>query len=186
MNRDEALQMLGLGADADEEQIRDAHEQKLFEHKNDLLQKFMVPTLLLKRVKLLEQFVLVEGALAIVEEVAFDFSHDLSGNYHTQTLFLEAYERNGSDLKLYTMNISSFDALLLCAFEFVDLQEVYMAVFKEQFNEYSEALPEEVNTRDMIDTGTLLQGLKAGVLDANMIWNIERELARISKIITLS
>jgi hypothetical protein len=84
------------------------------------------------------------------------------------------------------MNASGYRQLMDVIAELIDLQEAYMELFKEQFNEYSEALPEEVNTRDMIDTGVLLQGLKAGDLHAHMIWNIERELARISKIQKLS
>ncbi len=75
-------------------------------------------------------------------------SHDLTGPYFTQTIFLEAYERSISDLKLRLMNVSSFQALCDATIELSDLQEIYMGMFKEQFNEYSEALPEEVNTRD--------------------------------------
>jgi hypothetical protein len=50
------------------------------------------------------------------------------------------------------------------------------------FSEHYSALPEEVNTRDMIDTGKLILQLKAGNPDDKMAWEIEKELARISKI----
>ncbi|MFM9984792.1 MAG: hypothetical protein ACKVOK_06130 [Flavobacteriales bacterium] len=182
MNLEEAKNIFGISPELGQEEIQELIEQKLFENKNDVLQKYAVPTLLLKKLKQLN--LLGDAEELIFGKVAVsDFpSHELTGPYFTQTLFLEAYEKNISDVKLRLMNVSDFRSLCDATVELSDLQEIYMEMFKEQFNEYSEALPEEVNTRDIIDSGTLLQGLKAGELHAHMIWNIERELARISKI----
>jgi hypothetical protein len=186
MNLEEAKNIFGISPEKGLEEIKDFIEQKLFEQKNDVLQKYAVPTLLLKKLKLLNPMAEAEEVI-LGKTATLDFtSHELTGPYFTQTLFLEAYEKNISDLKLRLMNVSSFHALCDATAELSDLQEIYMEMFKEQFNEYSEALPEEVNTRDIIDSGTLLHGLKAGELHAHMIWNIERELARISKIQKLS
>lgn len=185
MNREEALSIFELNTASTDEEIREQWEQKLFAQKNEALQKYMVPTLLFKKIRTLEPIAEGESVLLSIlpKEVP---DHKFVGPYHTQSAFLEAYEENVSTLKLALMSAASFNELLDAMAELADLQERYMDFFKEQFNEYSEALPEEVNTREMIDTGTLLQGLKAGDLHAHMIWNIERELARISKIQKLS
>lgn len=62
-------------------------------------------------------------------------------------------------------------------------QEYYMVLFRMLYNEFSEALPEEVNTREMIDTGKLLLALHLGTLDERTVWDIEKgEIARIEKI----
>jgi hypothetical protein len=57
-----------------------------------------------------------------------------------------------------------------------------MLRFTEFFSEYSEALPEEVNSREIIDTGKLLLTLKQNQIDNKMSWAIEREISRIKKI----
>jgi hypothetical protein len=54
MNREEALTILQLPDTHSPEDWTEALEQKLFEHKNDVLQKYMVPTLLYKKIKQLE------------------------------------------------------------------------------------------------------------------------------------
>ena len=186
MNLEDAKNIFGISPELGSDEIRDVIEQKLFEHKNDVLQKYAVPTLLLKKLKLLTPLADAEEVILGKQSNSDFASHELTGPYFTQTLFLEAYEMSISDVKLRIMNVPNFRLLCDATVELSDLQEIYMEMFKEQFNEYSEALPEEVNTRDIIDTGTLLQGLKAGELHAHMIWNIERELARISKIQKLS
>jgi hypothetical protein len=43
-------------------------------------------------------------------------------------------------------------------------------------------LPEEVNSREMLDTGKLLVALKNDQVDNKMSWAIEREISRIKKI----
>jgi hypothetical protein len=186
MNLEDAKSLLGIAPDLVLDEIKDALEQKLFEHKNDVLLKYSVPTLLHKKLKQISPLADAEDLILGLNDTPDFQSHELIGPYFTQTLFLEAYEKNISNLKLVLMNVTRFRSLTDVMIELADLQEVYMEIFKEQFNEYSEALPEEVNTRDMIDSGNLLKGLKAGELDARMIWNIERELARISKIHKLS
>jgi hypothetical protein len=54
------------------------------------------------------------------------------------------------------------------------------------FNEYAEALPEEVKSREIIDTGKLLQALKTNQVDNKIVWAIEREITRIDRITRLS
>ncbi|MFN0032788.1 MAG: hypothetical protein ACKVOR_11565 [Flavobacteriales bacterium] len=182
MDKESALQLIGAGVAATAEEIGDLIEQKLFEQKQDALQKYMVPTLLLKKTKQLEAWCDAETVLgfsAQIDDVAFA---TLTGRQSTQTIFLEAYEQALSEHKLRMMNAQSFAQLMHAINQMATLQELYMVRFRDQFNEYSEALPEEANSREALDTGTLLQGLKSGELSASMIYAIEKELARISKI----
>lgn len=80
------------------------------------------------------------------------------------------------------MNAASFQNLSLALNALIDLQENYMHRFLFLFKEYSEALPEEVNSREMLDTGKLLLALKNDQVDNKMSWGIEREISRIKKI----
>ncbi len=181
MNMEQALQQFKLGAGLTSEQIEEALEQQLFELKNEVLTKYMVPTLLVKKLTSLLQ--LAEAETLLLNKVQTEtYEHGLAGPYHSQTLFMEAYEKEVSALKLLTTQTASFNNMLCVIDAWIDMQEHYMTMFKEQFNEFSEALPEEANSREIINTGALLMGLKAGELDTNMIWSIERELARISKL----
>jgi hypothetical protein len=95
---------------------------------------------------------------------------------------ISQYEEQISHLKLEVMNSRTFHQLHRVMKALVLAQEYYMVLFRMLFNEFSEALPEEVNTREMIDTGKLLLALKSGQLEERMIWDIEREIARIEKI----
>ena len=80
------------------------------------------------------------------------------------------------------MQLTSFSKLEQITLALIDWQESYMLRFTELFNEFSEALPEEVNSREMIDTGKLLLALKQNQIDNKMSWAIEREISRIRKI----
>jgi hypothetical protein len=95
---------------------------------------------------------------------------------------LESYESALSNLKLAVMNSASFNHLSKTLNALIDLQENYMHRFLMLFKEYSEALPEEVNSREMLDTGKLLVALKNDQVDNKMSWAIEREISRIKKI----
>jgi hypothetical protein len=181
MNRDQALQHFKLGAHATQDEINEALEQQLFEQKNDVSAKYMVPTLLIKKLTSLRHAA-EYATLLTGEGIVVPYTHELEGPFHVQSVFIEAYEKEVSKLKLYTSQASSFTNLINATEEWIDLQETYMNLFKEQFNEYSEALPEEANSREIINTGALLKGLKSGELDATIIYSIERELARISKL----
>jgi len=95
---------------------------------------------------------------------------------------LEQYEARISQLKLSIMQSNSFAGLRPIVQQLIRLQEDYMHAFRKLFSSYSEALPEEVNSREMMDTGKLLHALKQGEPDNKMVWAIERELTRIKKI----
>jgi hypothetical protein len=103
-------------------------------------------------------------------------------NPPNRIVLLEQYEKQISALKLALMESATFHQTHKVIQAFILTQEYYMVLFRILFNEFTEALPEEVNTREMIDTGKLLQALKSGDPDNRLTWEIEREIARIDKL----
>ena len=173
---------MGIESSHDFDEFVNRHEEKLFEWKQDVLQKYMVPSLLRIKVKILSQLIAAEQALSLGKDEIIGHNGSLILPNTGKVEFLESYESGLSDLKLQLMNSSSFKKLEEILTGLIEWQESYMQRFIELFNEYSEALPEEVNSREIIDTGKLLLALKQNQVDNKMSWAIEREISRIKKI----
>jgi hypothetical protein len=172
------LTLLSLPSHSDPGEVQDAYDQKLFEARQDLLQKFAVPSLIRKKIKVLDAFCQLES----VESTALSEAPFGTTTMTDKIEFLERYEEKMSVLKLAISTAPTFSALCAKANSLALQQDYYMVLFTLLFSEHYSALPEEVNTRDMIDTGKLILQLKAGNPDDKMAWEIEKELARISKI----
>ena len=181
MDKIQACQLFGLAESATQEEIETVTEEKLFHYKNEVLQKYMVPALLKNKLQTLQELALAESLLrntgpqnAVAEAWTSDPADRIS--------FIEEYEEHTSHLKLATTQSNSFGQLHSVIRTFIVSQEYYMVLFKMLFSEFSEALPEEVNTRQIIDTGKLLLALKSGTLDNKQTWEIELEITRIDKL----
>jgi hypothetical protein len=182
ITKQKAMALMGIESTHDSDEFINRHEEKLFEWKQDTLQKYMVPSLLRSKQKIISQMIAAEQALSLVKEEA-QLSIELPRLSHTDKIdLLESYESGLSSLKLMLMQLTSFSKLEQITLALIDWQESYMLRFTELFNEFSEALPEEVNSREMIDTGKLLLALKQNQIDNKMSWAIEREISRIRKI----
>ncbi len=173
---------MGIESSHDFDEFENRHEEKLFEWKQDILQKYMVPSLLRSKQKIVGQLIAAEQALSITDaNEPFQINEPiLSGSGKIDVL--ESYESELSSLKLQLMNSTSFKQLENVLSAIIDLQEKYMLRFTQLFHEFSEALPEEVNSREIIDTGKLLLALKQNQIDNKMGWAIEREISRIKKL----
>lgn len=182
MERIQALSIFGLAESADHDALLYAIEEKLFTLKNEVLQKYMVPTLINKKISAIQDTILAEYILLGGDIPAGNDIRHWSSSPPDRIAMISQYEEQISHLKLETMNSRTFHQLHKVMQAFVLAQEYYMVLFRMLFNEFSEALPEEVNTREMIDTGKLLLTLRTGQLDERSIWDIEREIARIEKI----
>lgn len=183
-----AMELLGLNPSDDEETIREQLELLLFDFKKEILSKYMVPTLLRKKEGQLDAFIRAESLTTQVARKAHndEKAEEWNSLPADRIEFLERYEQHLSELKLQLTQTNSFAALKPIMKALILAQEYYMALFKMLFNEYAEALPEEVNSREIIDTGKLLQALKSGLIDNKMVWAIERELTRIDRISRLN
>lgn len=184
MTKQMAMELLGLGPADDQESIREQIESLLFEFKKELLSKYMVPSLLRKKEAQLDAFIQAESAVdtAVLTEAQAVEPEQWKALPAHRIEFLEQYEQHLSGLKLQLMQCNSFSALKIVMHQLILSQEYYMALFKMLFNEYAEALPEEVNSREIIDTGKLLQALKSETIDNKTAWAIEREITRIDRI----
>jgi hypothetical protein len=183
MEKAEALKIFDLTSSAEKEDVLNAIEENLFQLKKEILQKYMVPALLQKKLQQIQELMIAEyvlhSELASNEEPS---PLPWTENPTDRIVLLEQYEKQISMLKLSLMDSKSFHQVHKIILALILTQEYYMVLFRILFNEFSEALPEEVNTREMIDTGKLLTALKAGELDNKQTWEIEREIARIDKI----
>ncbi|MBL0316047.1 MAG: hypothetical protein IPP69_09780 [Flavobacteriales bacterium] len=182
MEKNQALSIFGLTESSDQEELFNAIEEKLFALKNEVLQKYMVPTLINKKINSIQdimvaEFILLGGQIPVGNEI-----RHWNSSPGDRIAMISQYEEQISHLKLETMNSRTFQQLHKVMQAFILTQEYYMVLFRMLYNEFSEALPEEVNTREMIDTGKLLLALRSGTLDERTVWDIEREIARIEKI----
>jgi hypothetical protein len=182
ITKQKAMALMGIESSHDFDEFENRHEEKLFEWKQDILQKYMVPSLLRSKQKIVGQLIAAEQALSITDaNEPFQINEPiLSGSGKIDVL--ESYESELSSLKLQLMNSTSFKQLENVLSAIIDLQEKYMLRFTQLFHEFSEALPEEVNSREIIDTGKLLLALKQNQIDNKMGWAIEREISRIKKL----
>lgn len=182
ITKQKAMALMGIVSSHDFEEFENQHEQKLFEWKQELLQKYMVPSLIRSKLKPIGDLIRAEQILEIKKASGEYSTHSFQLSDADRIGMLESYESALSQLKLVIMNAASFQNLSLALNALIDLQENYMHRFLFLFKEYSEALPEEVNSREMLDTGKLLVALKNDQVDNKMSWGIEREISRIKKI----
>jgi hypothetical protein len=182
ITKQKAMALMGIESSHNFEEFENQHEQKLFEWKQELLQKYMVPSLIRSKLKLIGDLIRAEQILEIKKASGEYSTHSFQLSDVDRIGMLESYESALSQLKLVIMNAVSFQNLSLALNALIDLQENYMHRFLFLFKEYSEALPEEVNSREMLDTGKLLVALKNDQVDNKMSWAIEREISRIKKI----
>jgi len=175
--------MLLLDEQADTEMIQTAMEEKLLAAKKEILTLLPVPSLIKKRQLNLSMWIDAETITSasssegnqIARESQIDKAQD-------RIAFLESYEQLMSVIKLEVMNSASFKGLSEVISEALRLQTAYMTGFKKFFSEYTEALPEETKSREMIDTGKLLNAIKSNNITSDITWEIEKELARITKL----
>ena len=183
MNRTEALNLFNIQAGSDSSEVQNAIEEELFLVKKEVLLKYVVPRLLAKKTPQIHQLTEAELLLTGAKDVpATNDSSRWAEEPGDRISFLEHYEQHVSCLKMELMECKSFHQLGTIVGAFISTQEFYMTRFKRLFQGFSEALPEEVNTREIIDTGELLMALKKGEPDNKLTWEIELELARIGKI----
>lgn len=185
ITKQKAMEMLGLNFADDREAIEEKLDAMRFALKNEILQKYMVPSLLRKKEPLLQSYAEAEASIQAASEEPIERPEQWKSLPENRITFLEEYEIKLSELKLRIMQATSFAELNAVMEVLILTQEYYMALFKLLFSEFSEALPEEVNSREMIDTGKLLQSLKSGQIDNKTVWAIEREITRIDRIARL-
>lgn len=178
----EAQKIFGLDNTATPEFIVETIESKLFTLKQEVLQKFMVPSLLKNKLVILKQLSEAENLLDTENSHPVENQHSWTSQPADKVDFLEQYEQRLSQIKLDVMNSQNFSTFTAATESLILCQEYFMVLFKLFFSDHYEALPEEVNTREIIDTGQLLVHIKTPNEKKDFSWAIEKELARIDKI----
>lgn len=183
MKLEEAKRLLHVDENADEETFQVALEDKFFSIKKDILPLLSVPLLIQKRQALIERWMNLEPAVnhEFLKETPLSNSSSIAQAPNAIS-FLERYESEISSIKLHIMNAPSFHALYHTLTAAIEVQQAYMKGFNKHFEQYQCALSEETKAREMIDTGKLLTAIKQNNIDNHTTWEIEKELARISKL----
>ncbi|MFM7727209.1 MAG: hypothetical protein ACKO7B_10930 [Flavobacteriales bacterium] len=176
------MTLMGMDSSLNRDEMHEQREQIVFEWKQEVLQKYVVPALLRKKLKLLDEMISAEKIVMGEYHASDAIIETTSLRSENKIDLLEQYDSTVSEVKLALTRCNTFSELLPVMNALIRLQEDYMQAFRNLFRDYSEALPEEVNSREMIDTGKLLLALKQGEPDNKMVWAIERELTRIKKI----
>lgn len=175
--------MLLLDERADTEMIQTAMEEKLLAAKKEILTLLPVPSLIKKRQLNLSIWIDAELSIGMNSQETNQSTNEIDIDKAQDKIeFLESYEQRMSVVKLKLMNASSFKHLSNTISNALRLQADYMTGFKKFFSEYTEALPEETKSREMIDTGKLLNAIKNENITSDIAWEIEKELARIAKL----
>lgn len=180
MNIERAKILLSLDETADMEEIEEAMEEKLFHLKKEVLNLLPVPSLVKRKQMTTERWSEIESPES--NAAVYNPPVDTMLNAPDAISFLEQYEAMMSEVKLKLANSNSFQSLHKVLDAAVLVQSAYMRVFPHFFSDYQKALPEETKSREIIDTGRLLTALKSGQVTSDIAWEIEKELARISKL----
>jgi len=182
MTIEEAQKIFGLENTATPEIIIETIESKLFTLKQEVMQKYMVPSLLKNKMSSLSHLSRAENLLNTMNSHSIDIQHRWTSQPLDKVDFLEQYEQKSSQIKLDVMNSQNFSTFTEATESLILCQEYFMILFKLFFSDHYEALHEEVNTRELIDTGQLLFHIKNPDEKKDFSWAIEKELARIDKI----
>lgn len=181
MTKDEAIHFFDLNTDFQSIELLDSVDEMLFNLKNEVLQKLYSPLLLEKRKQQCAKIIVAQEALQMREDVAVSKYTPLS--QHADAIsFLEEYEHLLSALKLSIFNAKYPQTLLEGIQAAIDLQRNYAHQFLSIFAAFQKS-ETEVLSQETLDTGVLLRQLKTEATHSESSAMIEKELARIYKLL---
>jgi hypothetical protein len=184
MTKQEAISFLELENDNQVTDIFDAVDEKLFQIKNESLQKLAVPSLLKRRITDCSRITEALIALGLEEKSSpssferFDFNVD-------QITFLENYERCISAAKLTIFNARNSNALKESLEQAFEIQSTFNAKFPSVFDTFGPFEILDIPSREATDTGVLLRGLKSDRESEELKNLIQKEAGRLLKIASL-
>lgn len=183
MTRDEAIAFLEIDNDFQTTDIFDSVDEKLFQLKNETLQKMAVPSLLKKRVQDCQKINEALKALGL-EETSTEQTFGISLTASTPIAFLEDYERAISAAKLALFNARSAPQLASVLQNIISLQQNFNAQFITVMDPFGPFEPLDIPSRETTDTGVILRVLK-GENSEEAKALIQREAGRLLKIASL-
>lgn len=184
MTRQEATVFLEIENDFQVTDIFDAVDEKLFQLKNESLQKLAVPSLLKKRIHDCEK--ITEALIALnLEEKSSQSTFEKFDFEKNPISFLEKYERCISATKLSIFNARNSNNLKEALDSAFEIQSIFNREFPLIFEAYGPFEPLDIPSREATDTGVLLHGLKSDAASDSLKQMIQREAGRLLKIASL-
>jgi hypothetical protein len=184
MTKQEAISFLEIENDNQVTDIFDAVDEKLFQIKNESLQKLAVPSLLKKRIA--DCIKITEALIALgMEEKSTNSTFEKFNFDVDQISFLENYERCISAAKLSIFNSRKSNNLKESLEEAFNIQSAFNSRFPIVFSSFGPFESMDIPSREATDTGVLLRGLKSDSESEELKNLIQREAGRLLKIASL-
>ncbi len=181
MTYEEALSFFDIQSDFQSIELFDVIDEKLFLIKNEVLQKYSVPSLLNKREKECQRIISAQKALSMLESPDLPSFPEIV--FTKEPLpFLETYERMLSIAKLQIYNAKHAQTLASGIRFLADLQTSYHALFLEVMKAFESSEHLEIAASFIWDSGPVVRDLKAKKLSEESIALIRKEGARIKKL----
>lgn len=136
------MALMGIESSHDFDDIVNQHEQKLFEWKQEILQKFIVPSLLRKKQNQLAEWIEAEKLTVQPSESNVIFRPEKL-NTTSRIAMLEQYEADISLLKLKLTQAEFFSHLPAIVQGLLDVQENYMQAFIDLFRPIPRHFPKK-------------------------------------------
>lgn len=181
MTYDEALHFFEIESDFQSIELLDIIDERLFQIKNEVLQKFSVPQLLEKRIKECQRIIEGQAALSMLETPILPEFPDIQFPLNP-IAFLEYQERMLSISKLQIHNAKQAQTLEKGILFIKELQETYHHLFIEVMKDYAPFNMDNVVASHLWDSGPIIRELKQNQLSELSIQAIKKEGARISKL----
>jgi hypothetical protein len=184
MNSQEALQYFEIDADYQQMELLDVMDERLFQIKNEVLQKIQVPSLLSKRKKECDKIIEALEALNMKEDVTLpEFPKPELPK--EKIAFLENYESLLASTKLVIFNARNPQTLSLAIDFIINLQHNYNHNFEEVFAEYGKSDNSNISVTQHFESGVVIRALKNNEVNVEIRQLIADEGARISKLLSL-
>lgn len=184
MTKQEAISFLEIENDNQVTDIFDAVDEKLFQIKNESLQKLAVPSLLKKRIA--DCMKITEALIALgMEEKSTNSTFEKFNSDDDPITFLENYERCISAAKLSIFNSRNSNNLKESLQEAFAIQSSFNTRFPEVFELFGPFESLDIPSREATDTGVLLRALKTDSTSEELKNLIQREAGRLLKIASL-
>jgi hypothetical protein len=184
MSPQEALVYFEIDADYQQMELLDVMDERLFQIKNEVLQKIQVPALLLKRKKECDKILEALEALHMREDITPPpFPSTVLPQEPIN--FLENYESLLASAKLVVFNARNPQTLSVAIDFIIQLQQQYTASFSSIFNAYGPFDSDSIPVNSVFESGVVIRALKSNEVNEEIRQLIFNEGARIKKLLSL-
>lgn len=165
MNERDALEWLGLAdRPQDEEEILEALDEQLFIVRKEALAKYMVPALLNKQIRVAKHLSDARSLLLKAEAIVDPPNeHSVQWSFNSWLEFLTGYEKARAEAFLFLTRSRTPASLLMALQHVLYVQVFYQDAFLDLSKDLDISEIDTVNSREILDSGSIILRLKQGV-----------------------